>query len=47
MTDSRELIADGVEWHIRDALKRWGGEYEPIFITTPDGWKMLGGLVST
>lgn len=46
ITGDRKKTAAGVEWLIRDALKRWGGEYEPIFTTTHDGWKMLGGLIS-
>jgi glycosyltransferase involved in cell wall biosynthesis len=46
MTDNREAVAAGVEWEIRGALKRWGGRYEPIFVTTPDGWRMLGGLIA-
>ena len=46
ITGDREKTAAGVEWLIRDALERWGGEYEPIFTSTHDGWKMLGGLIS-
>lgn len=46
ITANREETANGVEWLIRDALKRWGNDYEPIFYTTPDGYKMLGGLLS-
>lgn len=46
ITADRTKTANGVEWLIRDALKRWGDAYAPIFYTTPDGYKMLGGLLS-
>lgn len=46
MTSNRERIATGVEVLIRDALRRWGDHYEPIFHTTSDGYKMLSGLLS-
>jgi DNA-binding transcriptional LysR family regulator len=45
ITGDRETTAAGVEWLIRDALQRWGGDYEPVFTTTADGWKMLAGLL--
>ena len=44
MTREREKTAAGVEWLVRDALERWGGEYEPIFADTPDGWRILARL---
>ena len=46
ITGDRGTTAAGVEWLICDALERWGAEYEPIFVTTADGWRVLGGLLS-
>lgn len=43
-TNNREIIAEMVEWIIRDALKRWGDKYEPVFKTIPGGWKLLDKL---
>ncbi|MFD0710676.1 glycosyltransferase family 2 protein [Paenibacillus sp. GCM10027626] len=33
-----------VEWSVRDALKRWGDHYSPVFITISDGWKRVSHL---
>ena len=46
ITSDRAKIASGVEWLIRDSLTRWGSEYEPVFVDTEDGWRVLGGLLS-
>lgn len=46
ITADRHKTANGVEFLIREALERWGSEYEPIFVDTPDGWRVLGGLLS-
>lgn len=46
ITGDKEKTAAGVEWLIRDALERWGGRYKPLFRTTPEGWKLLAGLIS-
>lgn len=46
ITADRQKTANGVEFLIRGALDRWGSEYEPIFVDTPDGWRVLGGLLS-
>lgn len=46
ITSDRAKIASGVEWLIRGALTRWESDYEPIFVDTDDGWRILGGLIS-
>jgi glycosyltransferase involved in cell wall biosynthesis len=46
ITSDRAKTAAGVEYLIKDALERWGAEYEAVFIDTPDGWRVLGGLLS-
>lgn len=46
ITSDRQKTAGGVEYLIRDALERWGSEYVPVFVDTPDGWRVLGGLLS-
>ncbi|MCF6136872.1 glycosyltransferase family 2 protein [Pseudalkalibacillus berkeleyi] len=44
-TNKRELYADIVEWIVRDALVRWGNKYEPIFMMTGDGYKLVKDLI--
>lgn len=45
-TYNRQIIADAVEWIYRNALKRWGDEYEPIFIINKNGWKRISNLIN-
>ncbi|MCQ6559708.1 glycosyltransferase family 2 protein [Paenibacillus mendelii] len=33
-----------VDWSVRDALKRWGDHYSPVFITINEGWKRISHL---
>jgi glycosyltransferase involved in cell wall biosynthesis len=40
-TENIATYAKAVEWIVRDALKRWGDEYEPIFIKFAKGWKKV------
>lgn len=35
------------EWLVREALKRWGGHYEPFFTVDEDGWKYVTDLIPT
>jgi glycosyltransferase involved in cell wall biosynthesis len=35
---------DIIEWTARDALKRWGDRYEPLFTYSSDGWKLISDL---
>lgn len=44
-TNQIALYAEMVEWSIRQALKRWGGTYEPVFVTYGIGWKRLERLI--
>jgi glycosyltransferase involved in cell wall biosynthesis len=44
LMNDREIVADMVEWLIRNALIRWGDKYTPVFKTTSDGWKLLDKL---
>lgn len=44
-TNNRVVIAEAVEYIIRDALKRWNDEYEPTFGTTESGWKFVADLI--
>jgi glycosyltransferase involved in cell wall biosynthesis len=37
-TNLIEIYKDITEWTVRDTLKRWGDEYEPIFKTIEEGW---------
>ncbi|MFJ7367553.1 glycosyltransferase family 2 protein [Peribacillus frigoritolerans] len=42
-TNNVQVYRDIMEWTVRDTLKRWGNEYEPIF-TTKNGWISVTGL---
>lgn len=44
LTKNLDECIEMVEWSIKDTLKRWGDEYEPIFRNTSDGWKQLHRL---
>lgn len=33
------------EWLVRNALKRWGGHFEPVFTVDEDGWKYVTELI--
>ncbi|MNI30251.1 Glycosyl transferase family 2 [compost metagenome] len=46
-TNQIEIYAEMAEWAVRDALKRWGGEYEPVFLTYGAGWKKVEQLISS
>lgn len=37
-TNKRKIITDKMKWVIKEALVRWGDEYEPIFETIEDDW---------
>jgi glycosyltransferase involved in cell wall biosynthesis len=39
-----ELIGEVVEWAIKDTLKRWGNEFEPIITSDEEGWTIITGL---
>ena len=43
-TIDREVIANLKEWAVRDALKRWGDQYDPVFTTDEEGWKYVTKL---
>lgn len=43
-TTNIEIVADKMKWVIRQALKRWGDRYEPIFKTIDDGWIVVERL---
>ena len=45
-TNNMELIGEVVEWAIKDTLKRWGNEFEPIITTDEEGWTVITGLKS-
>lgn len=38
-SDNREKVAESVEYWVKEALVRWGNQYEPEFILNNDGWK--------
>ena len=42
-TNNLQVYRDIMEWTVRDTLKRWGDEYEPIFTKTEE-WTSLTGL---
>jgi glycosyltransferase involved in cell wall biosynthesis len=43
LTTNLHVMNEMIEWNIRDALKRWGDIYDPIF-TVVNGWKTLAEL---
>jgi glycosyltransferase involved in cell wall biosynthesis len=43
-TNQMEIYRKITEWTVRDALLRWGDEYEPIFNTVEDGWIAVSDL---
>ncbi|MBT2719668.1 glycosyltransferase family 2 protein [Bacillus sp. ISL-46] len=43
-TNQMEIYRKITEWTVRDALLRWGDEYEPIFNTVEDGWIAVSEL---
>lgn len=47
LTHQRKLLQETAEWSVRDALKRWGNEYKPVFHITKDGWKKVVKLIPT
>lgn len=44
LTSNREAIIATKEWYIRNTLKQWGDEYEPIFVKDKSGSKRLAEL---
>lgn len=44
-TNNRPLIAKSLEWVVRNALKRWGDQYEPVFETDEEGWKRVVKII--
>ncbi|MNO08263.1 hypothetical protein D3C81_2308290 [compost metagenome] len=32
-----DIYKEITEWNVRDALKRWGDEFDPVFVID-DGW---------
>jgi Glycosyltransferases involved in cell wall biogenesis len=45
LTLKRKELHRTVEWSVRNALKRWGGQYRPVFTVTKDGWKKVKKLI--
>jgi len=45
-TNKIELLGEVVEWALKDTLKRWGNEFEPIITTDEEGWTIITGLKS-
>jgi glycosyltransferase involved in cell wall biosynthesis len=43
-TNKLEIYREIMEWTVRDTLKRWGDEYEPIFHTSEGGWITVSEL---
>jgi glycosyltransferase involved in cell wall biosynthesis len=39
-----DIYSELIEWSVRDALKRWGDHFSPVFTTTSEGWKRLSRL---
>ncbi len=44
LTSNREAIIATKEWYVRNTLKQWGNEYEPIFSKDKSGNKRMTGL---
>lgn len=44
LTSNRDAIIATKEWYIRNTLKQWGDEYEPVFTTDKTGSKKLAEL---
>lgn len=45
-TNNRKFVTEKMKWVIRDALKRWGDHYEPVFETIDDGWIRVSHFIS-
>ncbi|RXY99465.1 glycosyltransferase family 2 protein [Fictibacillus sp. S7] len=43
-THQKDVYKEAVEWIVRDALHRWGNEYEPVFKTIRGGWRVVKKL---
>ncbi len=43
-TNNMAVVAETVEWLVKDALKRWGDHFTPIFSNDSEGWKVISGL---
>lgn len=37
-TNDLKIYQDIMEWNVRDTLKRWGDEFEPVFHINEEGW---------
>jgi len=44
-TNNVVLLGDSVEWAVRNALIRWGNQYEAEFYTNEEGWRMVKRLI--
>lgn len=44
-TNDNKTYMEIVEWAIRDAIKRWGDIYDPVFMTAKEGWLYLDKLI--
>lgn len=45
ISDDRKVIAEVKEWAVRDALKRWGDHYTPVFQDIEGGWRRVTKLI--
>lgn len=43
-SNMEKIYGEVIEWRVRDTLKRWGDDFEPIFKTTKKGWKVVTQL---
>lgn len=43
-SNMEKIYGEVIEWRVRDTLKRWGDDFEPIFKTTRKGWKIVTQL---
>lgn len=43
-TNRKRRLGRVLRWTIRDALKRWGGYWTPVFATSKGGWVKVVGL---
>ncbi|MCQ6265566.1 glycosyltransferase [Fictibacillus sp. WQ 8-8] len=43
-THQKDVYREAVEWIVRDALHRWGNEYEPVFKEIRGGWRVVKKL---
>lgn len=44
-TNQTELYGKIIEWAVRDALRRWGDQFDPIFSKTEQGWTIISQLI--